>query len=171
MNTKSNEVKITVETGHSAAQIKSAKLALSGIVTNGGKLIQFFRDAYTFNKLNAKSETGDFSKVNSACYAELQVSEKTDAKGYNVAKVQASKAKAEIKPSDAKKAKKATKKPAKEVIVTTPAEIQEEAFQALNPVDLFANVISRMKAEKKMDKAEIEKAFNSALVRCFKVSK
>lgn len=159
---KATETKVTVKTGHTTAQIKSAKLALSGIVTNGGKLIQFFRDAYTFNRLNAKSETSDFSKVNSACYAELNVSEKTDAKGYNVAKVQASKAKAEIKPSAKAKAKKA-EKPSKSELVTTPAE-EQEAMHKADPKACVLNLASVLVRDAKLNAKELEAFFSAQII-------
>ena len=160
---KENKAKVTVKTGHTTAQIKGAKLALSGIVTNGGKLIQFFRDAYTFNRLNAKSETSDFSKVNSACYAELQVSEKSDANGYNVAKVQASKAKAEIKPSAKAKATKKAEKPSKPELVTTPAE-KQEAMHKADPKACVLNLATVLARDAKLNAKELEVFFSAQII-------
>ena len=168
MNTK--EAKATVKTGHTNAQIKDAKNALNGIGTNEGKIIHFYRAAYVFNRLTAKSDNADFTKVNSACYLELGVSEKIDAKKYNTAKVLASRAKAEIRPSVKAKAKKKVVAPVKNELVTTPAE-EQVAMHVNNPKDCVLNLATSLVRDAKMKAIDLELYFSKSIVEELKKRK
>lgn len=165
---KKNE-KATIGTGHTKAQITAAGKSLTGIASSYGQLVDFFRSAYRFNKLNRNSEPSAFQAVNSACYAELGVSKAKTLDKYNVCASSAKRAKAEIIPSEKKAAKKSAKPSKKVGIESSPSEEQEKAFCAANPVDLMINVVSRMKAEKKMTREEVETAVKAAIARVYKV--
>ena len=160
---KAKETKATVKLV-SDKVISDALNSDALIAKTYGKILNLFRMAYKLNKLSAQSEDSEFSAVNKAHYKALGLSAEKDFDSYNRFKAQASKAKAEIKPSAKANAKKSAKKPARTDIVTTPAEEQETLHKA-NPKDCVLNLASALVRDAKLDAEELKKFFSIEIVK------